>query len=61
MLVWQKITQKIDKELSWSLFVNEHKVEPANCIALKDFPRTLDAENLRQLLTKLDGLCYLLF
>ena len=31
---------KIDKKLSWSLFVNEHNyehmVEPASCIALKD-------------------------
>ena len=47
---------KINRELSWSLFVNKHHVDPSKCGALKSSPRGLTAETLSLLLTKLDGL-----
>lgn len=53
-----KITHclKVDRELSWSLYVNQHHVDPSKCGALTSFPKALNAESLSRLLTKLDGL-----
>lgn len=47
---------KVDRDLSWSLYVNQHHVDTSKCGALKSFPKTLNAGRLSQLLTKLDGL-----
>ena len=47
---------KVDRVLSWSLYVNHHNVDPSKCGALKSFPKTLNAESLSRLVTKVDGL-----
>ena len=47
---------KVDKTLSWSLFVNKCHVDPSKCGSLKLLPKILNAETLSLLLTKLDGL-----
>ena len=42
---------KISDDLSWSLFVNQHCIDPSKCGALKSFPTRLNSRILSQLLT----------
>ena len=47
---------KISDDLSWSLFVNQHCIDPSKCGALKSFPTKMNSGILSQLLTKWDDL-----
>ena len=49
-------TLTIKDDLSWILYVYEHKVEPSTCKALKSFQSVLDTDSLPKLLNALDNL-----
>jgi len=53
-----KITHclKVESDLSWSLFVNQHQVDPSKCSALKSFPQILNSKTLSLMLIKVDRL-----
>ena len=46
----------INADLSWTLFVNQHKVDTDTCIALKSFAGPLNDDKLSQLLVAIDKL-----
>ncbi len=45
---------KIMKNLSWSLFVNQHEVDVSKCSALSDFPQKMTVSSFLQLLSDLN-------
>ena len=49
-------TLTVHEDLSWTLFVNHHKIEPATCSALASFPSALNSRTLNRLLSSLDQL-----
>ena len=47
---------KIESDLTWTLFVHNHKLVKEKCSSLEAFPGTLSSESLRDLLLILDQL-----